>query len=271
MPTMTVDQDRVDLHYHDAGSGQPTVVLIHGFPFNSWQWRPQLETLTDRCRLIVPNLRGFGSSSLSPQPYTIARLADDIAELLLTLKIRRAVICGLSMGGYIAFEYFRRHRDSVSALALVDTRPQPDSDEGKLNRAGMAELARNSGSASVANILLPKLVAPRTRQQQPDLIDKLREMMESAPPQAIVDALMAMASRQDFVPLLRDIDVPTLVLVGSEDAIALPADTREWAANIPESQLAVIAGAGHVSNLEQPSAFDDLLIGFIDALPGGGS
>jgi pimeloyl-ACP methyl ester carboxylesterase len=135
----------------------------------------------------------------------------------------------------------------------------------------MAELARNSGSASVANILLPKLVAPRTRQQQPDLIDKLREMMESAPPQAIVDALMAMASRQDFVPLLRDIDVPTLVLVGSEDAIALPADTREWAANIPESQLAVIAGAGHVSNLEQPSAFDDLLIGFIDALPGGGS
>ena len=96
-------------------------------------------------------------------------------------------------------------------------------------------------------------------------------MMESAPPQAIVDALMAMASREDSVPLLRDIDVPTLVLVGSEDAIALPADTREWAANIPGAQLTVIAGAGHVSNLEQPSAFDNLLVGFIDSLPGGGS
>ncbi len=271
MPTITVDQDRVDLHYHDAGTGPPTVVLVHGFPFNSWQWRPQMETLTERCRLIVPNLRGFGSSSLSPEPYTIARLADDIAELLLTLRVRRAVICGLSMGGYIAFEFFRRHRESVVALALVDTRPQPDSDEGKLNRAGMAELARNAGSDAVANVLLPKLVASATRQRQPELVDKLREMMESAPPQAIVDALIAMASRDDSVPLLREIDVPTLVLVGSEDAIALPADTREWAANITGSHLAVIAGAGHVSNMEQPDAFDALLLGFLDSLPRGGS
>ena len=175
------------------------------------------------------------------------------------------------MGGYIAFEFFRRHRECVAALALADTRPQPDSAEGKLNRGGMAELATNAGSDAVANVLLPKLVAPATRKRQPALVDKLREMMESASPRAIVDALMAMASRDDSVPLLREIDVPTLVLVGSEDAIALPADTREWAANIAGSDLAVIAGAGHVSNLEQPDAFDALLLGFLDSLPGGGS
>lgn len=268
MPTIQVDDGQMSLHYHDAGTGDPTVVLIHGFPFNSGQWRPQLESLAGRCRVIVPDLRGFGDSAPSPVPYTIIRLADDLDDLMAALGIGRAVICGLSMGGYVAFEMFRRHRERVAALVLADTRPQPDSDEGRLNRARLAGIARSDGSGPVVEELLPKLVAPVTRQQRPEVVEQLREMMMAAQPLAIADALMAMAARDDSVPLLAEIDVPALVIVGSDDAIANAADTREWAVRIPGAGLAVIAGAGHVSNLERPEAFDEILFSFLDSLPG---
>jgi pimeloyl-ACP methyl ester carboxylesterase len=268
MPTIQVDDGQVSLHYHDAGTGDPNVVLIHGFPFNSGQWRPQLESLAERCRVIVPDLRGFGDSPLSPVPYTVIRLADDIAELMAALGIGRAVVCGLSMGGYVAFEMFRRHRECLAGLVLADTRPQPDSDAGRLNRARLAGIARSEGSGPVVEELLPMLVAPVTRQRRPEVVEQLREMMMAARPQAIADALMAMAARDDSVPLLAEIDAPAMVIVGSDDAIADAADTREWAVRIPDAGLAVIAGAGHVSNLEQPETFDAILFDFLDSLPG---
>lgn len=267
MPTIDVEQGQVVLHYHDTGTGDPPVVLIHGFPFNSNQWQPQLATLARRYRIIAPDLRGFGASAPSPVPYTLIRLADDIDEMLEILQIARAVICGLSMGGYVAFELFRRHRRRVAALVLADTRPQPDSDQTRLDRGRQAQLARAEGVAPLVEGLLPKLVAPVTRQRSPDVLRAVREMMAAAPPRAVADALMAMAARDDSVSILAQIDVPTLVVVGSEDAITPASETREWAVRIPGAQLAVIAGAGHLSNLERPETFDSILESFLDSLP----
>jgi pimeloyl-ACP methyl ester carboxylesterase len=268
MPTISVDQGQVALHYHDSGTGDPPVVLVHGFPFNSNQWRPQLETLASRHRVIAPDLRGFGASAPSPVPYTLIRLADDIAELLAALGVPPAVICGLSMGGYVAFEMFRRHRERVTALVLADTRPQPDSDPARLDRAQQARTALSDGVAPLVEGMLPRLVAPATRQRSPAVLQAVQEMMAAAPPRAIADALLAMAARDDSVAILSHIDVPTLVLVGSEDAITPASETREWAVRIPGAQLAVIAGAGHLSNLERPETFDSILSSFLDSLSG---
>lgn len=268
MPVISVDEGRQDIHYHDSGGGGVPLVLIHGFPFNADSWRPQREALADR-RLIVPDLRGFGDTPLSARPYTLVRLADDLVELLDALSIPRAAVGGLSMGGYITFEVWRRHPDRVAALVLADTQPDPDSDEARLNRARLASVAREEGSAAVAAGLLPRLLAPATRQRRPELERDLREMMEAAPAEAVAAALMAMAARDDSVPVLASIDVPTLVIVGSEDAITPPAETQEWVVRIPTAQLSVIAGAAHVSNLERPETFNALLDEFLDGLSAG--
>ncbi|NIW35157.1 MAG: alpha/beta fold hydrolase [Gemmatimonadetes bacterium] len=268
MPIISVDHDQQDIHYRDTGGGGVPLVLIHGFPFNSESWSPQIAGLSDR-RLIVPDLRGFGETPLSAHPYTLARLADDVAEILDALSVRRAVVGGLSMGGYVTFEFWRRHRDRVAGLLLADTRPQADSDEARLNRARLATAAREEGTAAVTGELLPKLLAPVTRQRHPEIEERLRKMMNAAPSEAVAVALMAMAARDDSVPILATIDAPTLVIVGSEDAIVPPADTREWAARIPDARLDVIAGAGHVSNLERPDTFNQMVADFLDGLEAG--
>lgn len=260
-------EDRVRrLNYKDVGPGPIPVVLLHGFPFDSDLWRPQMPALADRYRVIAPDLRGFGASQLVAEAYTIARLADDVADLLDALGLGRAVIGGLSMGGYVAFEFFRRHPRRVAALVLADTRPDPDGPEGQANRARMAELARIQGSRAVVDELLPKLLSAGTRAQKPEVERALRDMMEAANPEAIAAALMAMAARDDSRPLLPEIDVPTLVIGGAEDSLTPPEHMREWGHQIPRARLELIEGAGHVSNLEQPEAFNALLLDFLGGL-----
>ena len=267
MPTVTVEKGAT-LHYRDVGSGDPPVVLLHGFPFSSALWDPQLVALSNDYRIISPDLRGFGRSPASAQPYSIAQLADDTASLLDQLGLERAVIAGLSMGGYVAFEFFRRHPHRVTALILADTRPDPDSREARDGRAKMAQSARDAGSAAVTQQLMPKLLASGTSANKPQVAEELRKMMETQDPEAIAAALMAMAERADSRPLLRTIDVPVLVLGGSEDAITPATDTREWANAIAGARVEFIEQAGHVSNLEQPEAFNKLLLDFLSALPG---
>lgn len=251
------------VNYTDLGAGHPTVVLLHGFPFTSGLWRPQLTALSRQHRVIAPDFRGFGESSLPDGRYALADLADDIAGLLDALSIGGAVLAGLSMGGYVAFEIFRRHRDVVRALILADTRPDPDTPEGRENRLRTAELAHSDGSAAVAEQLLPKLLSPWTRAQERDVERELRDMMESVAPPALEAALMAMADRADSRPLLHRIDVPTLVIVGADDQLTSPDEVRAWSQRIPGARLRVIDRAGHVSNLEQPAAFNEAVLEFL--------
>jgi pimeloyl-ACP methyl ester carboxylesterase len=272
MPKLRLAGGAVKLHYHDAGAGSTPVLFLHGFPFTSEMWLPQRDALAGSHRVIIPDLRGFGASETLEDGCSMARLADDAAELLDALGLRQAVIAGLSMGGYVAFEFFNRHRDRVLSLALCDTRPEPDSDEARSNRAAMAQRARSEGSGAVADELLPKLLSNWSRAQKHDLERFLRDMMESVKPETIEAALVGMANRTDSRPLLPRIDVPVLVVVGSEDPITPPDDVRAWAAQIPNARVEVVEGAAHVPNLEQPGPFNtvlaDFLAGLSDATPG---
>jgi pimeloyl-ACP methyl ester carboxylesterase len=262
MPELTIEGG-IKLNYLDAGEATKPLLLLHGFPFNSALWRPQLPALGEPCRVIAPDFRGFGASQLSPRPYTMARLADDIAEILDALRIGQAAVAALSMGGYVAFELVKRHPQRVAALFLADTRPGPDTPEARANRDRMARTALQQGSRAVAEQLIPKLLAPETLAQKPELEDTLLDMMASASPQAIAAALSAMAERHDSTPHLSAIDVPVLVTGGTQDAITPPDEIEAWSRLIPDAKVQFIESAGHVPNMEQPDLFNAMLLDFL--------
>jgi 3-oxoadipate enol-lactonase len=258
---LTADVNGVTIAYRDEGSGPP-LLLIHAFPLNGAMWGPQIAALSRTYRVIVPDLRGFGASPVAPGTTSLDQYADDMAALLDQRGLARqpVAVCGLSMGGYITFALLRRHRERVSALILADTRPQPDNEEGKRGREQNARLAEEQGPRAIADQMLPKLLSP----DAPDALRAdVRRMIEANDRAGIAAALRAMAARPDSTPLLPTIAMPTLIVVGSEDAITPPSDARAMQAAISGSRLVELAGAGHLANLEAPDAFsaavDDLL------------
>lgn len=262
MTSILVDDGRLDLHYRDAGERRCTIVLLHGFPFTSELWQPQVRGLSLSYRVVAPDLRGFGQTGL-PGPYSIDRLADDVAEMLSALNLERVALCGLSMGGYVAFAFAKRHASRLAGLILSDTRPDADSEETRKNRARMAELAWQAGSGAVADKMLPGLLSPTTTTARPEIAAGLRAMISSSRPEAIAAALSAMAGRDDSRSLLPAINVPVLVTGGTEDSITPPTEMIDWASEIPAARSAFIDGAGHVANLERPDAFNDLVAEFL--------
>jgi 3-oxoadipate enol-lactonase len=254
----------ISIGYDDVGTGIP-VVLLHAFPHNRTMWAPQLGALLEHCRCIAPDTRGFGESSEYP-PYSMERFADDLAELLDFLALDQAVIGGLSMGGYIALAFYRRHRKRVRALILADTRAGADNNDARARRAELITLAEEQGPDAVADKQLVGLLGPATRQGNPDLVEGVRQALTDAQVPGIRGALEAMMARQDSTPLLAQIDVPTLVIVGEDDALTPVKEARALHSGIRGSRLEVIPGAGHLSNLERPAAFTHLLSEFIGAL-----
>jgi 3-oxoadipate enol-lactonase len=246
--------DGLSLGYDDEGSGLP-VVLLHGFPFNRTMWRPQVERLSKTMRVITPDFRGHGESDAPDYPYTMDLLARDVARLLDQLGIDEVVLGGLSMGGYVAFSFYHHFRERVRALLLFDTRPEADTEEGRSNRARMADLARREGATAIAEELIPKVLGETTRKTRPEVVAHVRQMIEATPVVGIVNALHGMAQRPDMTGILPSIRCPVLVVVGEEDTLTPPAVAEKMAAAIPNAELAVIPKAGHVSNLEQPELF----------------
>lgn len=256
----------LEIAYDDVGAGL-SVVLLHGFPHDRSLWAPQRNALVDRARCITPDLRGFGQTPAAP-PFTIERYADDVACLLDALHVERAVIGGLSMGGYVALAFWRRHRARVRALILADTRATADDDAARAKRRELIAVARADGSAAVAERAIVGMVGKRTRERSPALVEAVRDMLAAAPVEGVVGALEAMMARPDSTPLLATIDVPTLVVVGDEDVLAPEREARAMQSAIRGSRLEVIAGAGHLSNLERPAAFNHVLAEFLGALTG---
>jgi pimeloyl-ACP methyl ester carboxylesterase len=252
------------LAHESSGVGTP-LLLLHGFPHDHTLWTPQLAGLMSHCRCIAPDLRGFGESPIAP-PYSMDRYADDLVELLDRLGIERAVVAGLSMGGYIAFAMWRRHRRRIRALALIDTRAGADNDETRQRRRAQMEVARSQGAEVLAAQLLPAQLGERTRERHPDIVEVVRTMLARAPVEGIVGALEAMIARPDSTPTLATIDVPTLVVVGEEDTVTPPAEARRLHEGIRGSRLEIVGGAGHLSSLERPAAVNHLLSEFIARL-----
>ncbi len=250
--------------YDDVGTGLP-VVFLHGFPHNRSLWAPQLHGLAAPCRRIALDLRGFGESSVLP-PYSMDQYADDVASALIVMNTGPAVIAGLSMGGYIAFALWRRHPGLVRGLILADTRAGADDADGVAKRKAMIEVARRDGSGPIADQMIAGMIGKSTRAKHPDLADTMHTMMEQAPPDGVAGALRAMYERPDSVPTLATISVPTLLVVGEEDVLTPPKEARAMHAAIAGSRLEVISGAGHVSNLERPAAFNHVASEFLTSL-----
>jgi 3-oxoadipate enol-lactonase len=244
-----------------------TLVFIHGFPLNPSMWDPQSSFAGRGWRLIVPELRGFGpgdSAAGDPPATSIDDYAGDVIDLLDALHIETAVICGLSMGGYIAFAMFRHAPTYFRAMVLADTKSQGDSPEAVAGRKSMQQLVREKGAAAVADALLPKLAGDTTRREHPAVVEALRKQITGNSAEAIAGALTALMTRPDSTPTLATIHCPVQILVGDEDAITPPAFSEQMQRDITGSQLAVIKGAGHMSNMEQPALFNGALAAFLD-------
>jgi 3-oxoadipate enol-lactonase len=249
-----------------AGHGRPagTLVLIHGFPLNPTMWEPQFPLAERGWRIIVPELRGFGDGTGDPPTTSVDDYAADIIDLLDALHVEDAVIAGLSMGGYIAFSMFRHAPNYFRAVVLADTRSQGDPPEAGAGRKSMQQLARDKGAAAIADALLPKLVGDTTRRARPDVVAQLRTQITGNSVESIVGALAALMTRPDSTPTLSTIHCPVQILVGDEDAITPPPLADQMHRDIAGSELVVIKGAGHMSNMEQPQLFNDALARFLE-------
>lgn len=251
----------VNLVAEVQGTG-PALLFIHGFPLDRSIWRAQAEQL-DGWRRITPDLRGMGHSDAPDLGYSMGTYAADLAALLDVLGESRAALVGLSMGGYVAFEFFRRYPERVAALVLLDTKAEADSAEARQGRDAMAAMAREHGAAAVAEAMLPKLLGRQAR-ERPGVVDRVRTMMERTSVRGIVGALGAMRDRLDNSGLLADLGgVPVLVAGGEEDTITPPQGMRVMAGAIPGARFTLIPGAGHLPPVEQPEAVSDLLKQFL--------
>jgi 3-oxoadipate enol-lactonase len=255
----------IEMAYDDTGRGA-AVVLLHGFPFDRSMWREQSQFLGETCRVIAPDLRGQGETPLGGATLTMGEMAEDVAALLDTLNVERAAVGGLSMGGYVAFEFFRRFPRRVRALALADTRPQADTDEARRTREETAQRALKDGMGPIADSMLPKLLSAATREREPEVVERVRSMMLGTSPEGAAAALRGMAVRRDQTDLLPEIDVPTLIVVGGEDPITPPSDAESMGAKIQGSRLVRIEGAAHLSNIERPEEFNRALGDFVGGL-----
>jgi 3-oxoadipate enol-lactonase len=257
----------VELAVDVRGEGLP-VLFVHGFPFDRSVWRHQLATLS-RVRRIAPDFRGVGDSGAPPgaDGYSLTRYADDLVAVLDAVGVRQAVLCGLSMGGYVIFELLRRHPERVKALILADTKPEPDSAEAKRGREELTQVAQRDGQEAVIERLLPRLLAAATQATQPEVAGQVREMAHRWSVPGLVGALRTLRDRPDSTDTLRGVRVPTLVLVGSEDQIAPPDTARAMAQLIPGAQYHVVPAAGHMAPLEQPLATSRVVADFLRTIP----
>jgi pimeloyl-ACP methyl ester carboxylesterase len=247
----------IELYYAERRAREegasPVLLLVHGFPLDHTMWKYQLAALSDVAHVIAPDLRGFGRSGVTPGAVSMERYADDLAALLDALKIgEKIVFCGLSMGGYIAWQFWRKHSSRVEKLILCDTRAIPDAPEAAKTRLTTAERVEKTGTPALAELMMGKLFGPATAKERPDDVEAMRQVILSCPPQGAAAALRGMAERPDATPLLGSISVPTEVIVGQHDAISPPDEMRGIADAIPRARFVEIAGAGHMSPLEKP-------------------
>ena len=243
----------------EAGAGWP-LILLHGMPLDATMWQPQLETVPSGWRYIAPHFRGFGSGPPATGALSMDEYADDVCALMDAMQLDEVAIGGLSMGGYVVFAMFRKMPERFTAMVLADTRSQSDTPEGRQGRLQLRARLAADGPRGVAAQMLPKLLSPGA---DPEVVDVVRRMIESTGAPGIDAAIGALMDRPDSTPLLPRINVPTLVVVGDADVITPPADSEAMQRAIPRSVLTVIAGAGHLANLEQPRAFSRALEDFL--------
>lgn len=252
-------------HLSFTNTGKSTgipVVLIHAFPMNKTMWDDQIKALEEEFRVITFDIRGLGQSK-SHYPYTMEFIVDDLIELLDQLKIQKAVIGGLSMGGYIAQRAYQRNPERVSALILANTKSEADNDEGKLARYKAIKTIDEKGLPIFLESFLKNAMAPDASLIA---VDRATNIAKSNSPEAVCAATLALMSRTDTTAQLKNISVPTLIVHGEKDAVIPMTAAQNMHVQIKNSKLVVIPNAGHFSNLENPEAFNQHLLGFLKEL-----
>jgi pimeloyl-ACP methyl ester carboxylesterase len=246
------------VHFLDAGSG-PVVLLIHAFPLHHAMWQPQVPVLAKRFRVIAPDLRGFGESRPS-SPWTIDEMGDDLNEFLTRLDIPDCALAGVSIGGYIGLPFTLKYPRRVRQLVLSNTRARADTETEKAARTEMIALIQETGTSSLPERMLPRLLRP---DPPPQVAATVRSMIEGADAAAAIHAVTAMRDRPDCTAQLNRLRCPTLVITGERDSIIRVEDARAMAEAIPDSRFAVIPGSGHLSNLENPEEYSRVLDQFL--------
>ncbi len=269
---------------HDDAGGESAVVLLHGYPFDHSMWGEQIDFLSAHgYRVIAPDLRGFGetvtqaSESAGPSRrlksvplnevdrtiITMADMAHDVAALMDKLGVADATVCGLSMGGYVAFEFVRMFPMRARGLILAGTRAPADNQQEKSARAQQAEQMLAKGMGDIADASPPKLLAPRTLAEKPAVVARVREMIWHADPRGAAAAQRGMAKRRDYSADLPGINVPVLIIVGRQDSIRPLADAEFMHQALGDSRLEIIEDAAHMTNMEQPEIFSRALQEFL--------
>lgn len=247
-------------------SNEPNLVLIHAFPLDRAMWQPQLAGWSNRLAVATLDLPGFGGSQLPAQGCSIDQMAYSVASALDQLHIDRAVVGGLSMGGYVALALARRHADRLRGLILADTKAEPDDDAARANRDKVMSLVKDQGVGALMDQMLPKLLGPATQANNSALIETVRNIAMRQTVAGVTNAVAALRDRPDARPGLKAIKVPTLIIVGADDVVTPPSLSEEMARQIPNAKLTTIPNAGHLSNMEQPAAFNAAVEQFVASL-----
>lgn len=255
----------INMGYDETGAGVP-LVFVHGHPFDRSMWKEQTAAFGSKHRVIAPDLRGYGEHEVLSDKTMLEDFTRDIAALLDELKAENVVLCGLSMGGQVAFEFYRLFPEKIRALILADTFAQLDDAERKQGRYDTAERLLREGMHDYAEEVLPKMIAPQTIHQQPKVAAHVLSMMRGTSPKGAAAALRGRAERPDYTLLLPQINVPTLIVVGSLDEFTPIADAEFMRDRIPDAKMAVIEGAGHMPNLEKPAEFNLVIGEFLETI-----
>ena len=260
-------QNNINLNYVERGNpaGLP-VVFLHGFPFNHKMWEPQMRALPNTIRAISFDIRGHGESQVADGQYTLEFFVDDLIALMDHLVIDKAVLCGLSMGGYIALRAIERHPERIKALVLSDTKSGADGNEAKVGRSAAMSAVKNEGVPAFAESFVKKIFASETFTNNSHGVTTIKDIIRSNTILGISGTLLALASRTDTTASLSSIDVPTLILVGEEDTLTPPSESEAMHALIKGSELVRIQGAAHMANIENETAFNEALLAFLKKL-----
>lgn len=259
---MRIRSDDIELFYETVGDGPPAVFL-HPFPAHHQYWSRVVEQLSTRFRIVLPDLRGHGESGVGDGPATMQKHADDLARLCDVVGIGRGTFVGSSIGGYILLEFWRRHRQRVSALVLTNTKASADAPDARAARLRSARQVVERGPEQFIDSMLEKLLGESTRRNRPDVVAEAKRMMMKNSSQAIAQVQMGMAERPDSVPTLATIDVPTLVIAGEEDALTPLAEMQGIHRDVRNSEIRVVPKAGHYAAFEQPEEVAGLLRDFL--------
>ncbi len=257
-----------EVFYEVLGSGPP-VVLLHPFPANHELWGPAAQALVSRYQVILPDLRGHGDSGVGKGPATMAKHAEDVARVLDHEEIGRTPLVGVSIGGYVLFEFWRKHRGRVTALMLCNTKAQADTAEACAQRLQAAAHVMEYGTEPFFKSMVPKLLGETTRRTRPDLVEGALRMMRKMSPEDVALVQRGMAERPDSMETLKTVNVPTLIVTGDEDVATGMAEAELMRQNIAGSQMKVVAKAGHYSPWEQPEKVGNIVRQFVDTVYGG--